>query len=69
MSSQQPVTNSDGAHPPVPLKLSEQEKERVQQADSKLQDYVKESHVQVRTASKRQRCDVTELGPEFLASA
>lgn len=48
MSSQQPVTNSDGAHPPVPVKLSNQEQQRVQQADSKLQNYVKESNVQVR---------------------
>ena len=40
MSSTQSVTSSDNAHPPVALKLSEQEQKRVQQADGKLQDYM-----------------------------
>ncbi|KAL3143761.1 hypothetical protein ABBQ32_003592 [Trebouxia sp. C0010 RCD-2024] len=42
MSSTQPVTGSDGSHPPVPVKLSDTEHQRVQQADAKLQDYVKQ---------------------------
>ena len=48
--SLQPMTNSDGAHPAVPVKLSDQERQRVQQVNSKLQDYIKDSSVQVRIA-------------------
>ena len=48
MSSQQPVTNSDSSHPPVTVKLSDQEQQRVQQADGKLNDYIQQSKVEVR---------------------
>ena len=47
MSGTQPVTGSDGSHPPVPVKLSEPEQQRVQQADAKLQDYMKQKQSKV----------------------
>ena len=47
MSGTQPVTGSDGCHPPVPVKLSETERQRVQQADAKLQDYMKQQQSKV----------------------
>ena len=50
MSGTQPVTGSDGSHPPVPVKLSEPERQRVQQADAKLQDYMKQKHSKVSTS-------------------
>lgn len=49
MSGTQPVTGSDGSHPPVPVKLSEPEQQRVQQADAKLQDYMKQKQSKVRS--------------------
>ena len=49
MSGTQPVTGSDGSHPPVPVKLSEPERQRVQQADAKLQDYMKQKQSKVRS--------------------
>lgn len=49
MSGTQPVTGSDGSHPPVPVKLSEPERQRVQQADANLQDYMKQKQSKVRS--------------------
>lgn len=49
MSGTQPVTGSDGSHPSVPVKLSEPEQQRVQQADAKLQDYMKQKQSKVRS--------------------
>ena len=51
MSGTQPVTGSDGSHPPVPVKLSEPEQQRVQQADAKLQDYMKHKQSKVRSST------------------
>ena len=45
MSSTQAVTGSDSRHPPVAVKLSEQEQKRVQQADGKLQDFMRQAQV------------------------
>ena len=45
MSSTQAVTGSDSRHPPVAVKLSEQEQKRVQQADGKLQDFMHQAQV------------------------
>lgn len=47
MSSTQAVTGSDGSHPAVPVKLSNTEQQRVQQADAKLQGYVKQQQSKV----------------------
>ena len=47
MSSTQPVTGSDGSHPAVAVKLSEAESQRVQQADAKLKDYLKQDQSKV----------------------
>ena len=47
MSSTRPVTGSDDSHPPVTVKPSEAEQQRIQQADAKLQDYVKQGQSKV----------------------
>lgn len=48
MSSTQAVTGSDSRHPPVAVKLSEQEQKRVQQADGKLQDFMHQAQEAVK---------------------
>ena len=45
MSSTQAVTGSDSRHPPVAVKLSDEEQKRVQQADGKLQDFMHQAQV------------------------
>ena len=45
--STQPVTESDKSHPAVPVKLSDAEQQRVQQANAKLQAYIEQNESKV----------------------
>ena len=65
MSGTQPVTGSDGSHPPVPVKLSEPEQQRVQQADAKLQDYMKHKQSKVRSSTTAGKLRFIEVQVNF----
>lgn len=49
MSTTQPVTGSDREHKAVPVRLSDGARQQVQEADSKLREFLQETKKQVKT--------------------